>query len=185
MSFTQDFERIWKSVNSSISGVLIGKQHESNIVTIDDANHAWRRERQNWDDPMRVQNSFLVMLDKKKPEYARRFRDELDDFSFAKVDLVKLPSPVPYLAGTTGIAVLGGVFGGILPETSFITNMIGRIPTVLVSSLFFGGIGGGVLRGLWQSKTHSANEGAAQKYASQLRPLHDALIKICQQADKN
>ena len=125
------------------------------------------------------------MLEKKKSEYARRFRDELDDFSFEEVELVKLPSSVPYLAGTTGIAVLGGIFGGILPETSFITNMIGRVPTVLVSSFFFGGLGGGVLRGLWQSKTHSANEGAAQKYTAQLKLLHDALLKICQQADKD
>lgn len=184
MSFEQDFERIWKSVISSVSGTLTGKQRETNIVTIDDAVLVWMREMQNWDDPMRVQNSFLVMLRRKNPENARRFREALDGFRFKTVALEKLPSSVPYITGTIGTAALGGLMGGILPETSFLPQLIGRIPTVLAGSVFLAGLGGSVMRGLWQTKTHNANEGAAQKYTDQLKPLHDTLLKICKESDK-
>ena len=183
MPFSQDFERIWKSAVSSINGLLIDRHRESNLVTLDDASRAWERERQNWDDPMRVQNSFLNMLERKNTEYARQFREALDDFAFQEVALSELPSSIPYIAGTAGTGVLGGVIGEMLPDTFFLTKLIGRVPTILAGAVFFAGLGGSVMRGLWKSKTTHANDGAAQKYIAQLNPLHDKLLKICKQAD--
>ena len=183
MPFEQDFERIWRSSVSSFDGVLTGKQRDSNIVTIEDAANVWGREKQNWNDPMRVQNSFMVMLERKSPEHAQNFRRAIERFMFQEVTLVKLPSPVPYVAITTVIAIIGGVMGWKLPATSFLPRIIGRIPAILLIFLFFGVVTSGITRELWQTKTRHANDGAAQKYTAQLASLHGTLLKICKQAD--
>lgn len=183
MSLEADFERVWKPVASAIGGSLVKKQREENVVTLDDAAQAWRHEKRNWDDPMRVQSSFLSALEKKSPECARQFRAALDRFAFQEVELAALPSSAPYVAGTTGAAVLGGVVGGLLPQTSLLPRLVGRVPVIVIGGAVFAGLGGSVMRGLWQSKTQTVNEDAAQQYTAQLEPLKAALLEICRRAD--
>jgi len=183
MPLETDFERVWKPVASAVGGALVKKQLEKNMVTLDDAAQVWRRERRNWDDPMRVQSSFMSALEKKSPECARRFRTALDQFKFQEVTLAAPPSPVPYVIGTAVATVLGGAVGGLLPQTSLLPRLVGRVPCVIIGCAVFAGVVGSVMRGLWQSKSQVVNEDAAQQYTAQLEPLRTALLAICKQAD--
>lgn len=183
MSLQSDFENIWKSVKSVIRGKLIREQEETNAVTLKNANKAWYHEKQNWQDPMQIQYNFLRSVEKKNPECARQIKDAVDQFSFHKVKLAELPSTVPYFTGTIVSTSIGTGIGYFLPDSSFIVNLIGRTPTLILGGMLFTLLGGNIMYSLWKNKSIEARNNSADLYAAQLEPLRQTLLELCQKAD--
>ena len=183
MSLTSNFEMAWKPVEQSVRATLLREQQERNTVTLACANRAWEQEKWNWSDTAKIQFSFLRELEKKRPDYAKTFRDKISKFAFQEVQLPTLPNPVPYVLGAAGTAVAGGALGWFLPATSFLPKLIGRIPTITAGCVILGGLGGGIMKELWDSQAGTVLENSAELYMTQLEPLHRTLRELCQKAD--
>ena len=183
MSFQGDFESIWKSVKSIVRGTLIREQEETNAVTLKGANRAWYHEKQNWQDPMQIQCNFLLSVERKNPECARQIKDTIDEFSFHKVELAALPSVVPYVMGTMVSTSIGICIGHFLPDSSFIVELIDRVPTLILGGVLFTFLGGNIMYSIWKNKAIETRKKSADLYIEQMEPLYQTLLELCKKAD--
>ena len=180
MSAQQDFERIWTSVESIVQGALLDGDNE-NIFDV--ASDVWQREKSKWRDSGRVQYNFLLILRKKNPSYAEQFLSSVEKFSFRKVKVASSPSSIPYIFGTLCFTAVGICAGYFLPTDSFLPNLIGQLPTIILGGMVFGGIGCNIFKSLYQNKTRALLKVSATAYAGQLAPLRKTLLDLCRKAD--
>ena len=184
MGFEKDFEHAWKPVSDGITAQLMKEKREKNAVTPETAAAALAREKESWNDPLRLQYGFLESMRKKAPACARLFQETLEGFRFAQAPLPPLPGKFPYVAGAVGAAAAGGAAGALLPAEFFLVTVIGRVPAVLLGTAVFGGIGTTLSKTLWQSRAEEARKDCAKPYLDQLQTLHDTLSAICAKADR-
>lgn len=184
MGFVKDFEQVWKPMSDGIKAALLKEQKEKNAVSPETAVKALAQEKRKWNDPLRVQHSFITSMQGKAPEYEQMFMEALERFQFTEVPMSSLPSKMPYTAGTALSAAAGGFGSSLLPEHSFLPSLIGRIPVILLGTAVFGGIGAGLFRSLWQAKAEESRKDCAEPYMKQMQTLHDELLEICRMADK-
>lgn len=184
MGFVKDFEQVWKPMSNGIQAALLREQKEKNAVSLQTAVGALMQAKRDWNDPLRVQYSFITSMQAKAPECGEMFKEVLERFQFTKVLMPPLPDKMPYMAGTALSAVAGGFGSSLLPEKSFLPSLIGRIPVVMLGAVVFGGIGAGLFRSQWQAKAEKLRKDCAKPYMEQLQILHDELLEICSRADK-
>lgn len=184
MGFVKDFEQVWKPVADGIQATLLRERKEKNAVSQETAVKALTQAQRNWNDPLRVQYSFIVSMQAKAPECGEMFKEALERFQFTEVWMPPLPGKMPYMAGTALLAAVGGFGSSLLPARSFLPSLIGRIPVIILGTVVFGGIGVGLFRSLWQTKAEEMRKGCAEPYMEQLQVLHDELLEICGRADK-
>lgn len=182
MSLVSDFELAWKPTAAAVSAALLKEQKEHNAVTLKCAEQAWKRELLHWHDPMRPQGSFLKGLEKKNHACAQKLISAMEAFAFQEAVMPALPSGVPYAVGGVICAALGALIGFVLPATFFLPKLIGRIPTVLLGTTIFAGVGGGLLRTVWQVKAETVRADCSHLYTNQLDALHKVLRGLCEKA---
>lgn len=182
MSLVSDFELAWKPVRAAVSAALLRELKEHNTVTLDCAEQTWKRELHHWHDPMRPQGSFLKGLEQKNPACAQKLMSTMETFAFQRAQLPPVPSGVPYVAGGVICAALGALVGFVLPDTSFLPRLISRIPTVLLGTALFAGLGGGHLHTMWQLKAEAVRADCSRLYTDQLDALHEVLRELCEKA---
>lgn len=184
MGFAKNFEQVWKPMADGIKAALLKEQKEKNAVSLKVAAEALMQERRNWNDPLRVQYSFMTSMKSKTQECEEAFKEALEGFEFVEAALPPLPNKIPYMAGAVLAAAAGGLISSLLPADSFLPSLIGRIPVIILGIVVFAGIGIGLFRSLWQIKAEESRKGCAELYMEQLQTLHDELLEICRRADK-
>ena len=173
-----DFERIWDSGESIIHGKLLDADDIFKA-----ANDAWAVEKKKWREPSHVNCKFLQTLSRKNPLVGKHFREELEKFSFRKVNSSSSPSPLLYILGTLCIAAAGICTGYFLPEDSFLPSHIGHLQTIILGGAVFAWTGGGILVGLRKNKIKALRKKSVSAYLEQLKPLRQTLLELCRKVD--
>lgn len=184
MGFVRDFEQVWKPTSNGIKAALLKEKKEKNAVSAETADKALMQQRREWNDPLRVQYSFIISMQSKDPECAQMFQGALERFRFAEVPMTRLPSKMPYMAGAAFAAAAGGFVSSLLPENFFLLTFIGRIPVIILGVAVFGGVGIGLFRTLWQAKAEESRKDCAEPYMEQLQTLYNELLEICRMVDE-
>ena len=179
MNLKSDFTYAWDLTKAGIHAALMKYAKAEETISTELANRALKAEKLCWKEETRVQYAFLRKLERVNPQQAELFQEKLNGFTFRSIADLPDPSTTGYFMGIAAAVLVGLLLGWFMPQSWILPKLIGRVATIAVAVLVFGGIGASLFMRMLKEKRWEQKIKQVEQYMSQLEELKKELSELC------